>query len=199
MNIDSLVEVINESMGSFRKNELAYLSMTGKNELLIRDRIAYELYSKYDNYIISREYNPSGIKSRIDLAIIENNQIKDIIELKSMYTFDSADMSGYINAINKDFNKNSKLVINGVNQYEIIIATHIKAVPNKEFKEYVKYYRLIDKHTSNIENSKMLVDNLDYIIRKEFSRERYEIKNFNITAGQAFGVDVDVWFWVVKK
>ena len=150
----------------------------------------YELYSKYDNYIISREYNPSGIKSRIDLAIIENNQIKDIIELKSMYTFDSADM---------DFNKNSKLVINGVNQYEIIIATHIKAVPNKEFKEYVKYYRLIDKHTSNIENSKMLVDNLDYIIRKEFSRERYEIKNFNITAGQAFGVDVDVWFWVVKK
>ena len=159
----------------------------------------YELYSKYDNYIISREYNPSGIKSRIDLAIIENNQIKDIIELKSMYTFDSADMSGYINAINKDFNKNSKLVINGVNQYEIIIATHIKAVPNKEFKEYVKYYRLIDKHTSNIENSKMLVDNLDYIIRKEFSRERYEIKNFNITHGQAFGVDVDVWFWVVKK
>ena len=76
MNIDSLVEVINESMGSFRKNELAYLSMTGKNELLIRDRIAYELYSKYDNYIISREYNPSGIKSRIDLAVIKIIKLK---------------------------------------------------------------------------------------------------------------------------
>ena len=45
MDIDSLVEVIKESMSSFRENELAYLSMTGKNELLIRDRIAYELYS----------------------------------------------------------------------------------------------------------------------------------------------------------
>lgn len=199
MNIDSLVEIIKESMSSFRENELAYLSMTGKNELLIRDRIAYELYSKYNDYIISREYNPSGIKSRIDLAILENNQIKDIIELKSMYTFDSVDMRGYINAINKDFNKNSELVIDGVDQYEIIIATHIKEVPNKKFKNYVKYYRLINKYISNIEDSNILVENLDYIIRKEFSTKKYEIKKFSVTAGQAFGVDVDIWFWVVKN
>ena len=45
----------------------------------------YELYSKYDNYIISREYNPSGIKSRIDLAIIENNQIKDTEQIVKIY------------------------------------------------------------------------------------------------------------------
>ena len=138
MDIDSLVETIKKSMNSFRENELAYLSMTGKNELLIRDRIAYELYRKYSNYIISRGYNPIGIKSRIDLAIFENGKIKDIIELKSMYTFDSVDMKNYINAINKDFNKNSELVIDGVDQYEIIIATHIKEVPNEKFKDYVK-------------------------------------------------------------
>lgn len=199
MNIDSLVETIKESMNSFRENELAYLSMTGKNELLIRDRIAYELYSKYSNYIISREYNPSGVKSRIDLAILENGKIKDIIELKSVYTFDSADMRNYINAINKDFNKNSELVIDGVNQYEIIIATHIKEVPNEEFKDCVKYYRLIKKYLNNIEYSNILVEDLDYIIKKEFSEEKYEIRKFKVTAGQSFGVNVDVWFWILKN
>lgn len=199
MNIDSLVEIIKESMSSFRENELAYLSMTGKNELLIRDRIAYELYRKYSNYIISRGYNPIGIKSRIDLAIFENGKIKDIIELKSMYTFDSVDMKNYINAINKDFSKNSELVIDGVNQYEVIIATDIKKVPNEEFKDYVKYYRLIKKYLSNIEDSNILVENLDYIIKKEFSAEKCYVRKFNVTAGQAFGVDVDIWFWVVKN
>lgn len=199
MNIDSLIEVIKESMSSFRENELAYLSITSKNELQIRDRIAYELYSKYNNYIISREYKPRGVKSRIDLAILENNQIKDIIELKSMYTFDAFNINKFIEAIRKDFNKNSELVIDGVNQYEIIIATHVKAVPDKEFRYYVKYYSSIAKHTSNIENNTKLVEELDNRIREKFSKEKYEIKNFNISVGQAFGVDVDVCFWVVKN
>ena len=199
MNINKLVEVIRESMNSFRENELAYLSMTGKNELQIRDRIAYELYRKDNNYIISREYNPKGVKSRIDLAIIKDHIIKDIIELKSMYTFDSIDMKGYISGIKKDFYKNRELVTKETNQYEIIIATHIDKVPNKEFKDYVKYYRLINKHISDIEDSKILIENLDSIIRKEFIQESNEIRHFTVNVGRAFGVEVSICFWIIKN
>lgn len=199
LDIDNLVDVVKRSMDSFNKNELAYLSMTSKNELLVRDRIAYELYSKYDNYIVAREYNPKGIKSRIDLAILENNNIKDIIELKSMYTFDSVNMEGYINLINNDFYKNSELLLEGVNQYEIIVATHVKTTPNKEFSKYIKYYSLIKKYTSGVKYSKELIENLDSIIKKKFPGKQYEIRNFIINAGEAFMVDVDVCFWIIKN
>lgn len=197
MEIDNLVDVIKRSMDSFKKNELAYLSMTSKNELPIRDRIAYELYSNYNNYIVAREYSPKGINSRIDLAILKNNNIKDIIELKSMYTFDSVNMQNFINSINNDFNKNSELLSDVINQYEIIIATHVKTIPNEEFSKYIKYYRLIKKYT--LKDSKELIKNLDCIIKKEFPEKQYEIRSFIINAGEAFEVDVDVCFWILKN
>lgn len=197
MEIDNLVDVIKRSMDSFKKNELAYLSMTSKNELPIRDRIAYELYSNYNNYIVAREYSPKGTNSRIDLAVLKNNNIKDIIELKSMYTFDSVNMDNFINLINNDFDKNSELISDGVNQYEIIIATHLKTIPNEEFSKYIKYYRLIKKYT--LKDSKELINSLDCIIKKEFPEKQYEIRSFIINAGEAFEVDVDVCFWILKN
>ena len=61
------------------ENELAYLSLTSKNESVIRDRIAYKLHLELKNSIVAREHSIKAINSRIDLAVLENNDIKDII------------------------------------------------------------------------------------------------------------------------
>ena len=79
MKIEELVKVIQESRELFGENELAYLSLTCKNESVISDRIAYNLQLELNNSIVAREHSIKAINSRIDLAVLENNDIKDII------------------------------------------------------------------------------------------------------------------------
>lgn len=70
----------------FQENELAYLSSHCKNELQIRDRIAWKLHQeitkKYgDLYVVRREWAPEGSgKSRVDLAILEMDKDKTRVE-----------------------------------------------------------------------------------------------------------------------
>ena len=75
----------------FQENELAYLSSHCKNELQIRDRIAWKLHQEItkeygDLYVVRREWAPEEKnKSRVDLAILEmtadKNSVKKVIAL----------------------------------------------------------------------------------------------------------------------
>ncbi|MBO7501866.1 MAG: hypothetical protein J6T32_01465 [Paludibacteraceae bacterium] len=72
--LHSLLDSINKG---FQDNELAYLSSQGKNELQIRDKIAWLLHNKvtkkYGNqYVVCREWSPKGFgRAKVDLAILE--------------------------------------------------------------------------------------------------------------------------------
>lgn len=75
----------------FEEDELAYLSSHSKNELQIRDRIAWQLHQditrKYgDRYVVRREWAPEEKnKSRVDMAILEmtadKKSVKKVIAL----------------------------------------------------------------------------------------------------------------------
>lgn len=66
----------------FQDNELAYFSSQCKNELQIRDRIAWRLHQDItkeygDLYVVRREWAPEeNNKSRVDLAILEMTEDK---------------------------------------------------------------------------------------------------------------------------
>ena len=70
----------------FQENELAYLSSHCKNELQIRDRIAWKLHQeitkKYGGlYVVRREWAPEEKnKSRVDLAILEMKADKKSVQ-----------------------------------------------------------------------------------------------------------------------
>ena len=79
----------------FPNDELAYYSLQGKNELQIRDKVAWELQTKIDNkfgqnkYIVRREWSMEG-RSKFDMAVLEvdpNNTDKSepvaILEFKA--------------------------------------------------------------------------------------------------------------------
>ena len=100
----------------FKKDELAYLALTGKIEHPIRDRLAFRLHKRLKNLKIVREWK------RTDLAILDSNNIPTrILELKAMYTFDGTDnRKGYLNSLIQDFQKNKGLFQKGTECYSIL-------------------------------------------------------------------------------
>ena len=200
MKIEDLAKVVQESIELFGEDELAYLSLTSKNELVIRDKIAYKLHIELKESIVTREYRVKGVNSRIDLATLENNEIKDIIELKSMYTFDAVDgLDKFIDSVNRDFDKNSSLKNDITNQFAIIIGTHPRTIPSEKYKDFVKYYNSIKRYMKKISRDRILIEKMDRKIRSAFEKDKYEIKDIIVNAGNAFGVDVDICFWIVEK
>ena len=201
MDINILANYINSIQDIFNENELAYLSLTSKNELVIRDKIAYKLHKELKDHIVSREYSPSNLRSsRIDLAILKDSQIIDLIEFKSMYTFDALNkFEKYIDAVVKDFEKNKPVVNERMNQYGVIIATHPKSIPNLKYREYVKYYDFINRNMKKVEKGEELIEIMDNSIRAEFDNENYDIKQCKLKAGVAFDVEVDIYIWIIQK
>ena len=87
---------------SFDKNELAYLALTSKVELPIRDKLAFNLYKKFwpEEIVVMREW------LRTDLILLKDNIPIIICELKAGYTFDSIyNHINYQSLIPKDINK----------------------------------------------------------------------------------------------
>ena len=82
----SLRSLLENLDGLFEENELAYLSSHCKNELQIRDRIAWQLHKsimdKYEDvYVVRREWAPKEKeKSRVDLAILRMDKDKTKVE-----------------------------------------------------------------------------------------------------------------------
>lgn len=71
----------------FAKDELAYLSSQGKNELQIRDKIAWRLHNSINSefgddnlYVVRREWAPEGRgREKVDLAILEMDSTKTVV------------------------------------------------------------------------------------------------------------------------
>lgn len=86
--IQTTLQTLLDSLDTgFDKNELAYLSSQGKNELQIRDKIAWRLHNvlnaEYgdDNlYVVRREWAPESCgRERVDLAILEMDSARTTV------------------------------------------------------------------------------------------------------------------------
>ncbi len=87
---DRLQDLLNNPKQLFEDDELAYLSLQGKNELQVRDKVAWRLQRSLDleygekQFIVRREWSPSG-RSKVDLAVIsvETCQAIVLVEFKA--------------------------------------------------------------------------------------------------------------------
>lgn len=82
-----------KACASFAPGELAYLALTSKPELPIRDRLAWVLHASAPGVIAAREWAASTAKARTDLAVLDEatHEPLGLIEVKAAYTFDFAD------------------------------------------------------------------------------------------------------------
>jgi hypothetical protein len=176
-------------------NELAYLSLTSKNEGIIRDAFCTEFYQK--KMIFGREYK------RIDAVSFSNAEVTDIFEFTSMFTADIVNENHFatyfVPKIINDFNKNNKYKENKPNEYIILVATHPKYKIAKTYAHYVKYLGIINKSLQNHPNPDQMIWLSYRNIRNHFPLKEYYVKFCKINAGREFNTEVDLLFWILSK
>lgn len=87
MIAESLLEALRALDAAFDPNELAYLALTSKVELPVRDRLAWQLHNRIaeHGFCVAREWR------RSDLAILDHEGTPvAILEAKAFYGFDVA-------------------------------------------------------------------------------------------------------------
>ncbi len=199
MKLESVINhAISTISASFCTNELAYLSLTQKIELPIRDKLAYRLQStldqEYANAIVCREWY------RTDIAIFDENELVCALEAKAIYSFDiikNGKKHNYPVLIEKDLDKAQEVARKRghlVKPYSLLIATHPEELPHCRYCKAVKYYGGLKRYTND---------------RNNFSRCHKELKSrmagyriagsHNLSAGRAFGVDVSLFVWLLRR
>jgi len=110
-----LYELLKDVTVGFKKNELAFLSLQGKNELQIRDKIAWRLHQSvqkkfHGQYMVRREWSAEGDKARVDLAVLElskdRKSVEKVIALVELKAHSLVKQEKwYIEAFNNDMRK----------------------------------------------------------------------------------------------
>ncbi len=195
--IQSLEQVVDE----FGKDELAFLALTTKIELPLRDRLAYVLYKKLktEGLIVSREWR------RVDLAILGETAPQEVlIELKAMYTFDAVNERGYykkcIDYLFEDIKNASELVGKSEDIYGILLVTHPMQIIPFKFERIIKYMPGINGALKRLGNQKQVADvSVDRIDKLLVEGEHTIIKKGTLLGGSAFSIETNVLYWIIKK
>lgn len=184
----------------FKPDELAYLALSSKIELPIRDRLAHVLHCKLGtNYVVAREWN------RCDLAILDAKTSLAIalVELKAIHTadfFNKNKFDGYIKRIERDreraMGKAVEKATKSTEVYNILLATHPLSCIDIDSMEFSKYRRRINKtingncgHEAISMRATIEINNLYQ--SKIVTSGCYE-------GGKAWGVGCNVLYWLLK-
>jgi hypothetical protein len=184
-----------EISNSPKDNHLAYLALTSKIEIPIRDKLAHTLYKNlHDKKInVAREW--PGKSGRSDIALLDNNNPKAIIEVKAFYTFDliKKNAADYINEVKKDIDKAKEAANDDTEIYALLLATHPHNVP--EHSDAIKYYKSIQNMYKSNENEATHRTNAVNNVSNLQLNNRINASG-SITCEKAFGVNVDVLWWL---
>lgn len=131
---NNLHTLLDNICDGFEGNELAYLSAQGKNELQIRDKIAWRLHkkitSKYGNqYVVRREWAPQGSgRQKVDLAVLEmDSALTSVVRVIALIEFKAQSIARkekwYIDEFKKDVVKMRKLAQKDTDLYFVFLET----------------------------------------------------------------------------
>ncbi len=179
------IDIINNHLENiFKQNdEFAYLSMTGKIENNVRDKLAFSLYKELKNdYYVLREFKGQSFTDRTDIAILDKNDIVVcLIELKARA----------VPGINKEFiqllNKDISKMNNKSEKCQNISIVIFNNIVNLDFNtKHIRYFE--SKHLKNFENllTKIKEDNnkiqneTELILSKEIKIESGNFYNTKI-------------------
>lgn len=134
---DAMAATLSEAESSFEANELAYLALTSKVELPIRDRVAWHLQLALGNdYVVSREWR------RADIAVLRQNVPLVQVEAKAMYAFDllsAISRAKYLAKLTSDGRKMASLAP-GCDAYLLALVTHVDGSIATHLRQHVVKY-----------------------------------------------------------
>lgn len=148
-------EIVSNISSKFQDNELAYLALTSKIELPLRDKIAFELHKKIaDTHLICREWKSKNNKSqnRVDIAIIDksNSNLLCLIEFKaqSVVRYEKEFTRHLIDDLIKirNLSQDENVELYYIYFNNVILYEHKFEEP---FQNSVKYIRQLNKNIKN--------------------------------------------------
>lgn len=184
---------------SFQEDELAYLALTSKPELHLRDKLAFALQNKLTDRLVCREWQ------RHDIAILPQGSdvAETIIELKVFYTFDGV-VPNKIHRMRKALSLDvGKMRDNGANakRMSLLFLIHPQTLIPKVLLEAVAYSSRINQVYSKDD-----YNGPDAVLRqaKHAVGAFWEevgaawLRNGDYTAGTYRGVEARIVYWLAE-
>lgn len=191
----TVAELLGELHSSFAPNELAYLALTQKVEHAIRDRLAFALHRRLGENttpLVCREWK------RFDLAVLDGETPKLLLEAKAMYTFDivkDGTPYPYPEFLQRDVAKAMNLKAAPSETFPevltLLLATHPHDSPSKEYAQAVKYCGDIVKYARR----GIDIPQADDEVKRRLSAHPRAAHSV-IPGGSAFGMRVSVAYWL---
>jgi hypothetical protein len=175
-------------------DDLAFLSLTSKVELPVRDRLAYLLsqIASRSGGRIAREYK------RSDVAWLIGKSPLAIIELKACYTFDLiAQPAVYMQYLMDDLKKAADCGGYACRCYAILLATHPKAEIPETLYDTVKYSRKINAALKLCESAEGIRRRAIEEVEMRLSPGS-AVHRFQWSLGSYLGIEVDLFGWLIQ-
>ncbi|WP_148081853.1 hypothetical protein [Streptomyces botrytidirepellens] len=201
---DLLVSALDKVGASFAPGELAYLALTSKPELPIRDRLAWALHTELPHCVVAREWKAAGLpgRARTDLAVLDGpgRHPLALLEAKAAYTFDFAGehrqaAAAYTQRVSDDLAK-ARLAAQGrpVAAYALMLLTHPMGTL-VDLPGVIKYYADISRSVRSYtaEGLRALAGRTACTIFQELG----PIRTGSLQGGVAFGTEVSVDYWLI--
>ena len=175
----------------FEEDQLAFLTLTSKPELQIRDALAWRLHRALPDLIVSREWR------RTDLAVLDRagNPLM-LLEAKAMATFDQVNpkkMDGEFDSyFRSDYKKASRLAQDVTEIFILIISAHIATAAPDELRAVIKYPNIINgslRRFSPVELHERAKHDFLSHLERNFETEE---STFRIGSRRAFGIGCSV-------
>ncbi|GEO93582.1 hypothetical protein [Kocuria flava] len=196
---DDLARALEGAASSFAPGELAYLALTSKVELPLRDRLAWSLYTSRPDLVIAREWHRKG--KRIDLALLNRGATPiALVEAKALYSFDvvtpdRANVRKYTRMVEADMAKAFKLLDgHSAPVFALVLITHPMGVP-PDLGGVIKYRPGIETALTRATQGDIRTG--AWATLSSALEPMGPAVYGSLMAGKAFGVEVIVDYWIV--
>jgi hypothetical protein len=187
-----IVEALSRVEQKFLPSELAYLALTSKVEGPIRDRLAFQLHSA----LLPRGLSVAREFRRVDIAVLDGDEVLALIELTAMYTFDAHHprrIARYREKLREDASKCHGQQYKGAQIFTVLLATHPHGMPTEGAAAAIKYANDIRSSFAKHENAANILATATEQVSGWYADPR---KGEIMDVGLAYGVSVSVYYWM---
>ncbi|MDY0090630.1 MAG: hypothetical protein RBR78_09720 [Flavobacteriaceae bacterium] len=195
-NIQTIKEFLEFNVGIlFQREEIAYLGLTSKIEIQLRDKLALALHNEFkDQFIVTREWK------KCDLAILNKHTLEPILllELKNCYSCDlikNSTLKEYELEIKKDLNKSETLSTKNTLFYSILFVTKPRTIIPDEYLKVIKYSKAINTALKKWESW----ETIEILGEANFRNLFDIIYEGNIKKDTSFGIECAFYYFIVKN
>jgi hypothetical protein len=183
----------------FEPNELAYLALTSKVELPIRDRLAFALHRRLDQRLVAREWK------RVDLAILadDGSTPELLLEAKALYTFDLIGEAVWVDRFPKKVRDDVAAMrarsdlVERTQLFALVLATHPLSEAGPQLRQLAKYSRGVGKAIAALGDAPAVLREADAAIRAALPDASEILCTGEIWGGAAYGIEITVPYWLI--